>query len=93
MEISSALYCKPAIFFLICVIISVCIQLIQQISTGNYPNIAQTICTCCCICLSFIFVSGLCVYNMMIAWGVAIVACMLTTSGISLTINSMINKN
>ena len=79
-----SLSCKPATFFLISIILAVCINIAQQIYGGSYPGLSQLCCTCLCVCLSFVFMTGLCFYNIMIAWGVAIITCILSCCSISI---------
>ena len=84
--------CKPATFFLITIVIAVCINLVLQITDGTYPGISQICCTCCCISLSFIFMTGLCFYNIMIAWGITIITCIISSCSMSINAYSIINK-
>lgn len=91
-DINTPNQCKPAIFFLVSIIFAVCVYLFQQINGGKYPDISQILCTCCSICALFIFMTGLCVYNMNIAWVTAIIASVLAFCSFSATIYSILKK-
>jgi len=79
----------PAYFYLVSILIIVCILLSIQTYNGKYPDLSQVCSISCFVCATFLIAAGLSVYSIIFAW--MFVCCILCASTCStlLTISTI----
>lgn len=82
-------FCTPLkIYLLVAVIISIVYFSYSTLKGKGFPGMSALCMNACCIILSSFLVTGLCVYNSILAWAVVI---LLSFCGICCTLHYMFN--
>lgn len=85
--------CTPSTLFLILISCVALFYIFKQYTESGTVSPIQLFSTCCSICLSFMFMTGLCVYNVYIAWFFTIIACVLSTLSVGKSLFDMYGSN